>query len=508
MKENVKLKIKEALSSIIPITLIVAILSFTITPLATDVIVEFIIGAIMLVIGTGFFTLGAEMSMSIIGERIGADIAKRKNIFLILAILIILGTVVTIAEPDLKVLAEQITSVPSNLIIGVVGLGVGVFLSIAFLRVVLKIKLKYALLFFYSIVFVLAFFVPKEFLAMAFDSGGATTGPMAVPFIIAFGIGISSIRSEKNSESDSFGMVALCSIGPILATMILGMVYKITNFEYTNRTYSTYVNTKEIAETFVQNLPNYLEEVVIALLPIIIFFIIYQLAVIKMSKKELFKVFIGCFYEFIGLTLFLLGANVGFLQIGSLIGMKLAEIGNDFLIIAVGALLGYFVVIAEPAVEVLNKQISDITDGAIPEKAMKKSLSIGVSIALVISMIRVLTGIPILFFLLPGYLIALILAFVGDDIFTAVAFDSGGVASGTMASAFLVPFAIGVSEGVGGNVLSDAFGVIAMVAMAPIVAVQISGLIYKLKSKKLQKKNGVGGNEEQIIEVEWMWENA
>ena len=504
MKENVKLKIKEALSSIIPITLIVAILSFTITPLATDVIVEFIIGAIMLVIGTGFFTLGAEMSMSIIGERIGADIAKRKNIFLILAILIILGTVVTIAEPDLKVLAEQITSVPSNLIIGVVGLGVGVFLSIAFLRVILKIKLKYALLFFYSIVFVLAFFVPKEFLAMAFDSGGATTGPMAVPFIIAFGIGISSIRSEKNSESDSFGMVALCSIGPILATMSLGMVYKITNFEYTNRTYSTYANTKEIAEAFVQNLPNYFGEVVIALLPIIIFFIIYQLAVIKMSKKELFKVFIGCFYEFIGLTLFLLGANVGFLQIGSLIGMKLAEIGNDFLIIAIGALLGYFVVIAEPAVEVLNKQISDITDGAIPEKAMKKSLSIGVSIALVISMIRVLTGIPILYFLLPGYLIALILAFVGDDIFTAVAFDSGGVASGTMASAFLVPFAIGVSEGVGGNVLSDAFGVIAMVAMAPIVAVQISGLIYKLKSKKLQKKNGVGGNEEQIIEVEWM----
>ena len=504
MKENVKLKIKEALSSIVPITLIVAILSFTITPLATDVIVEFIIGAIMLVIGTGFFTLGAEMSMSIIGERIGADIAKRKNIFLILAILIIIGTVVTIAEPDLKVLAEQITSVPSNLIIGIVGLGVGVFLSIAFLRVVLKIKLKYALLFFYSIVFVLAFFVPKEFLAMAFDSGGATTGPMAVPFIIAFGIGISSIRSEKNSESDSFGMVALCSIGPILATMSLGMVYKITNFEYTNRTYSTYANTKEIAEVFVQNLPNYLGEVVIALLPIIIFFIIYQLAVIKMSKKELFKVFIGCFYEFIGLTLFLLGANVGFLQIGSLIGMKLAETGNDFLIIAVGALLGYFVVIAEPAVEVLNKQISDITDGAIPEKAMKKSLSIGVSIALIISMIRVLTGIQILYFLLPGYLIALILAFVGDDVFTAVAFDSGGVASGTMASTFLVPFAIGISEGVGGNVLSDAFGDIAMVAMAPIVAVLISGLIYKLKSKKLQKKNGVGGNEEQIIEVEWM----
>lgn len=504
MKENVKLKIKEALTSIIPITLIIAILSFTITPLATDVIVEFVIGAIMLVIGTGFFTLGAEMSMSIIGERIGADIAKRKNIFLILVILVMLGAIITIAEPDLKVLAEQITSLPSNLIIATVGLGVGVFLAIAFLRVVFNLKLKYVLLVLYTIVFVLAFFVPKEFLAMAFDSGGATTGPMAVPFIIAFGIGISSMRSEKNSESNSFGMVAICSVGPILSMMILGIVYGITDFEYSSRIYTTYENTKEIADVFISNIPNYISEVLIALSPIIIFFIIYQIVAIKMSKKELAKVFIGCFYEFIGLTLFLLGANVGFLQVGSLIGIELASLGNNFLIIIVGALLGYFVVAAEPAVEVLNKQISDITDGAIPEKAMKKSLSIGVAAAVGIAMIRVITGIPILYFILPGYLISLVLAFIGSDIFTAVAFDSGGVASGTMASAFLVPFAIGVSEGLGGNVLSDAFGVIAMVAMTPIIAVQISGLVYKLKLAKLQKKNEIGNYEEQIIEIDWM----
>lgn len=504
MKENIKLKIKEALSSIIPITLIITLLSFTITPLATDVIVEFIIGALMLVVGTGFFTLGAEMSMSIIGERMGADIAKRKNLFFVLVILIILGTVITIAEPDLKVLAEQITSVPSNLIVATVGLGVGVFLAIAFLRVIFKFKLKYVLLVLYTIVFVFAFFVPKEFLAMAFDSGGATTGPMTVPFIIAFGIGISSVRSEKNSESNSFGMVAVCSIGPILSMMILGSVYKVTNFEYVSRTYATYENTKEIADVFINNISSYVSEVLLALSPIIIFFIIYQIVAIKMSKKELLKVFIGCFYEFIGLVLFLLGANVGFLQVGSLIGLELAKIENNFLIIFIGALLGYFIVAAEPAVEVLNKQISDITDGAIPEKAMKRSLSIGVSLALVISMIRVLYGIPILYFILPGYVISLVLAFVGSDIFTAIAFDSGGVASGTMASAFLVPFAIGVSEGIGGNVLSDAFGVIAMVAMMPIIAVQISGLIYKIKSKKVQKKNEIGENEEQIIQIDWM----
>lgn len=372
MKENIRLKIKEALGSILPITLIIAILSFTITPLTTDVIVEFIIGAVMLVIGTAFFTLGAEMSMSIIGERIGADIAKRKNIFLIVLILIALGTLVTIAEPDLKVLAEQIVSLPSNIIIFTVGIGVGIFLAIAFLRVILKWKLSYVLFILYTLVFIFAIFVPREFLAMAFDSGGATTGPMAVPFIIAFGIGISSIRSDKDSESNSFGMVAICSIGPILSMMILGMIYKITNFEYTSRTYVSYENTKEIAEAFLQNLPSYFSEVAIALLPIIIFFIIYQIVAIRMSKKEFFKVLVGCMYEFIGLTLFLLGANVGFLQVGSLIGIKLAELGNNFLMIVIAALMGYFIVIAEPAVKVLNKQISDITDRCNPRKSNEK----------------------------------------------------------------------------------------------------------------------------------------
>ncbi len=504
MKENVVLKIKEALSSITPITLIILALSFTITPLTTDIMLEFIIGAAMLVIGTGFFTLGAEKSMSIIGERIGADIAKRKNIFLILIVLVVLGTVITIAEPDLKVLAEQITSLPSNLIIVTVGFGVGIFLAIAFLRVLLKLKLSYILLFLYTLVFVLAFFVPKEFLAMAFDSGGATTGPMAVPFIIAFGVGISSIRSGKNSESDSFGMVAICSIGPILLMMILGMVYKITNFDYTSRTYTSYSDTKEIADAFIQNLPHYLTEVFIALLPIVIFFIIYQIVAIRMSKKELLKVMVGCVYEFIGLTLFLLGANVGFLPVGSLIGLKLAQLGNNYLIIIVGALIGYFVVIAEPAVKVLNMQISDITDGAIPEKAMKRSLSIGVSIALIISMIRVITGISILYFLIPGYALALILSFVGSDVFTAIAFDSGGVASGTMTSTFIVPFAIGLCEGLGANVLSDAFGVVALIAMAPLITVQLSGLIYKIKSGRIQKKNEIGKSDEYIIEIDWM----
>ena len=267
---------------------------------------------------------------------------------------------------------------------------------------------------------------------------------MAVPFIIALGIGMSSLRDDKDSESDSFGIVAICSIGPIISMLLLGLLYNITDFEYTATMYTSYSNTVEIANAFLMNLPKYVAEVGIALLPIILLFLVYQLLVIKMPKTELIKVFIGCLYEFIGLTLFLLGANVGFLPIGSLIGMELASLNNNFLIIGVGMLMGFCAVSAEPAVAVLNKQVSDITDGAIPEKAMKRSLSIGVAIAIGLAMIRIITGISILYFLIPGYVLSIVLAFIGSDIFTAIAFDSGGVASGTVASTFLVPFAIGI----------------------------------------------------------------
>lgn len=382
--------------------------------------------------------------------------------------------------------------------------GVGIFFAISFFRIRFKLKLKYILCFLYLITFLLAINVPGEFLAIAFDSGGATTGPMAVPFIMALGIGMSTLRDDKDSESDSFGIVAICSIGPIMSMLLLGMLYNITDIEYTATKYISYENTREIANAFLVNLPDYIMEVGIALLPIILFFIVYQVFVIRMPKTELIKVLVGCIYEFIGLTLFLLGANVGFLPIGSLIGSELAALDNNFLIVFIGMLMGFFAVSAEPAVAVLNKQVSDITDGAIPEKAMKRSLSIGVAIAIGLAMIRIITGISVLWFLIPGYVISLVLAFIGSDIFTSIAFDSGGVASGTIASTFLVPFAIGIALELEVNILKDAFGVIAMIAMAPIIAVQFSGLIYKIKSEKIQKKNEIGEGEDIIIEIDWM----
>ena len=283
------------------------------------------------------------------------------------------------------------------------------------------------------------------------------------------------------------------------------MLYNISDFEYTATLYASYSNTKEIFNAFAVSFPTYIWEVGIALLPIILFFIIYQIFVLKIPKNELIKVFVGCFYEFIGLILFLLGANVGFLPIGSLIGNEIATFGNNFIIIVVGILMGYFAVSAEPAVAVLNKQVSDITDGAIPEKAMKRSLSIGVGIAIGLAMIRITTGISILWFLIPGYLLSIFLAFIGSDVFTGIAFDSGGVASGTIASTFLVPFAIGIATSLEVNIMKDAFGVIAMIAMAPIITVQVSGLIYKIKVEKVQKKKEIGKREDHnIIDIEWM----
>ena len=285
---------------------------------------------------------------------------------------------------------------------------------------------------------------------------------------------------------------------------VYGEIMKYNRKDVYNHDGFLIANTKEILDSFIMYLPKYITEVGFALLPIIIFFVIYQIFVIKMPKKEVLKVFVGCFYELIGLTLFLLGANVGFLQVGSLIGGELASLGNNYLLIIVSMIIGYFIVIAEPAVGVLNKQVSEITDGAIPENAIKTSLSIGVSIAVGLSIIRIITGISILWFVIPGYLLAIILAFLGSDIFTAIAFDSGGVASGTMASAFLVPFAIGISVKLGANVLADAFGVIALVAMAPIITIQISGLIYKVRLQKIQKKKEIGEIEDSIIEIDWM----
>lgn len=476
-------KLREALTAVSPTIGIVLLLSFTIAPIPPSILLLFLFGAVMLIVGMMFFTLGAELAMTPVGERIGTRIAQSRKLGIVLLLCFVLGFVITISEPDLQVLAEQVPSVPNAVLIVAVAAGVGVFLMIAMLRMLFSKTLRMLLIIFYLLIFALAFFVPDDFISVAFDSGGVTTGPMTVPFIMALGVGFAAVRSDKHAEDDSFGLVALCSIGPILAVLLLGLLYHPENTAYTPSEIPVIRDSVELWKYFATGLPQYIEEIAISLLPIVAFFTVFQIISLKMKGRALLKVVIGILYTYVGLVLFLTGVNVGFMPAGNYLGETIAGLSYRWVLIPIGMVIGYFIVKAEPAVYVLKEQVEEITSGAISGEAMGLSLSLGVAASIGLAMIRVLTGISIFWFILPGYFIALCLSFFVPKIFTAIAFDSGGVASGPMTATFLLPFAMGACQAVGGNIVQDAFGVVAMVAMTPLITIQVMGAIYKYRSE-------------------------
>ena len=484
IRKKLKEKLKEALQAVLPIIGLVLLLSFTIAPISPSILLCFLIGGILLIAGIVFFTLGAELAMSPMGERVGTAMTQSKKLWVVVALSFLLGFIITISEPDLQVLAQQVPVVPNLTLILAVACGVGVFLVVALLRMLFSIALPPFLVCFYAVIFILAFFVPKEFLSVAFDSGGVTTGPMTVPFIMALGVGISATRSDRHAADDSFGLVALCSIGPILAVMMLGMIYNPDSAAYTPPVIPEIADSKQLWNLFAIELPTYMKEIALSLLPIVLFFAVFQALILKLSGRNLTRILIGLVYTYIGLVLFLTGVNVGFMPAGNYLGQVLAGLSHPWVIVPIAMVMGYFIVKAEPAVYVLNKQVEEITDGAIPARAMGTALSAGVAISLGIAMIRVLTGISILWILIPGYTIALVISFFVPKIYTAIAFDSGGVASGPMTAAFLLPLAQGACVALGGNIVTDAFGVVAMVAMTPLITIQVMGLYSKLAEKK------------------------
>lgn len=481
-------KLNETLKAVLPVIGIVLFLCFTIAPISPSILMSFLIGAVLLTVGMMFFNLGVDISMTLMGEQVGKSLTQTKKLLLMVILSFILGFIITISEPDLQVLAEQVPSIPNLTLIVAVACGVGLFLALALLRMLFSIPLSYMLIVSYIIVFILAFNVPKDFLSVAFDSGGVTTGPMTVPFIMALGVGISAVRSDKNAADDSFGLVALCSIGPILAVLVLGLIYHPESTEYIPEAIPNVHNSVELWKLFSSGLPKYMMEMAIALLPIIIFFVAFQLFLREIRKKTLIKIFIGLIYTYIGLVLFLTGVNIGFMPAGNYLGQVIAALPYRWIIVPIGMLIGYFIVLAEPAVFVLTRQVEEITSGAISSKAMSLSLSISVAASLGLAMIRVLTGISIFWFIIPGYAIALLLSFFVPKIFTAIAFDSGGVASGPMTATFLLPFAMGACVSVGGNIVTDAFGVVAMVAMTPLITIQVLGLVYRLRTGHVEKE--------------------
>ena len=496
-------KLKESVASVLPICLLVLVACFTVVPVTPDIMLSFIIGAVLLILGMGFFTLGADIAMTPIGRQIGTKITKAKNLWLIFPLSFMLGVMITISEPDLQVLSANVPHIDTMVLILTVAIGVGIFLLISMMRIIFAIKLRWLLVFFYALMFLLAFFSDLNYLSVAFDSGGVTTGPMTVPFIMALGVGVAYVRSDKRAEEDSFGLVALCSIGPILAVMMLGFFYSGEQVSSGGQALNSYADTAAIGKSYLAALPHYMQEVLMALAPIVLFFLFFNAVALKLEKRTFQRILIGIGYTYVGLVLFLVGVNVGFSPLGTALGGALVHGWKRYLLIPLGMLMGWFVIAAEPAVHVLNKQVEEITAGAISAQAMGISLSVAIAVAVGLAMLRVLTAIPILWFLVPGYLIAIALSFFVPPIFTAIAFDSGGVASGPMTATFMLPLAVGATSALGGNILTDAFGLVAMVAMMPLITIQVMGMVYVVKTARDGKKTSIEACDDLCVIELW-----
>lgn len=487
-------KLKEVLTSVLPITIIVLILNFTLTPLETPVFIRFLIGALFLVIGLTIFLIGVDIGITPIGNHMGESLAKTNKLWIVAIAGLILGFFVSVAEPDLHILADQVDSVSSGLIskgsiVVIVSIGIAIMLAVGLVRIVYNFPLYKLLTIIYSVIFILACFTSREFLAISFDASGATTGALTVPFILALAIGVSKLKKDsKASEKDSFGLVAIASTGAIISVMLMSIISKTD--EITGSLESESISDA-ILSPFNHEFLTVGPEVIIALLPILLLFLVFQKVSFKLPKREVRRILFGILFTFIGLVIFLVGVNAGFMNVGTIIGYSIANLDNKIYVILVGFLLGLVTILAEPAVYVLTHQIEGVTSGYVKRSNVMFSLAIGVGIAVALSVIRILIPeLQLWQYLLPGYIISIVLSYFAPKLFVGIAFDSGGVASGPMTATFILAYTQGAAEAVeGANVLVDGFGVIAMVAMTPLIALQILGLIFKIKSKKGGLKN-------------------
>ena len=498
-------KIKESMISVMPVALIVLLLACTpLLSLSLTEIVVFFVSAVLLVVGIGLFNMGADIAMTPMGTQVGSGLSKSRRVGVLLGVCFVLGVLITVAEPDLSVLASQVAEVMDpTLLILCVGVGVGVFLLLSILKILTNTRLSSMLLFFYMMMFAVTSLVVLEgngsLLSMSFDSGGVTTGPITVPFIMALGAGIAATLGGKNAGENSFGLVALCSVGPILAVLLLGvfangdLTYALPNYDVESYLGSALLST----------VASVAGEVALALLLIVAFFVVLQFTCLHLPGRLLVRIGIGILYTFVGLVIFLSSVTVGFMPVGYKIGASLSA--HPWLLVGFGFLLGLVVVLAEPAIHVLNHQVESITSGSVSRRSMMIALCVGVGVSIGLSMIRIIFDFSVLYYLIPGYLISLGLSFFVPRLYTAIAFDSGGVASGPLTSGFILPLAIGAAVGIGdvSSVMSNAFGIVAMVAMAPLITIQIMGfraVVAARVRQRIMMKNILDADDEQIIQ--------
>ncbi len=499
-------KLKESAVSVLPVSLIVLLLNLTpLVDFSLTETVTFSAASAVLILGMGLFNLGADIAMTPMGEQVGVGLSRTRRVGLLLAVCFCMGLLITVAEPDLSVLAAQVSGLINGILLIVsVGVGVGIFLVLAVLKIIFKKSLSTLLMYFYMMLFALASLVVingnGDFLPMAFDSGGVTTGPITVPFLMALGVGVAATLGGKNAGENSFGLVAMCSVGPILAVMALGISVN-GEIAYTLPDYSV---ESQLGSALLSTVASVMEEVAVAMGLVVAFFFAIQLIFLHLPRHSVIRICIGIAYTYVGLVCFLSAVTVGFMPIGYKLGHSLAS-GDSRLLVCAAFLLGMVVVLAEPAVHVLNQQVEGITSGAVSRRAMMLALSIGVGVSLGLSMLRILFDFSILYYLIPGYLISLGLSFFVPPLYTAIAFDSGGVASGPLTSGFILPLSVGgcvAAQGVS-SVMADAFGIVAMVAMTPLITIQLLGfraVVSEKVRKRIAMRRILDADDEQIIE--------
>ncbi len=502
---ELRAKIKEALVSALPVTAVVYLLALTpLVDFSSTELITFTIGAILLILGIGLFNLGADLAMTPMGVHMGAGLSRQKKMGLLLAVCFVMGLLITVAEPDLQVLATQVGAVMNGtVLIYAVGIGVGAFLVISVMKIIFKKSLSHILMLFYMLLFALALMLVvsghEDLLPLAFDSGGVTTGPITVPFIMALGVGIANVLGDRKSKDSSFGLVALCSVGPVLAVLVLGI------FSNSDMSYQVpdYAVSSDILLSFLHSLAHTAQEVALALGMIVVCFLLCQIFFLKLPKRRLVKIAVGVAFTYVGLVIFLTGVNVGFMPIGYKLGTALAETSR-WLLVAFGLVIGVLVVLAEPAIHVLNAQVEDVTGGLVSKRSMMLGLCIGVGGAIALSMIRIIFDFSLVYYIIPGYFISLALSLFVPPVYTAIAFDSGGVASGPMTSGFILPLVTGVCVAMQGSeaVLRDAFGVVALVAMAPLITIQLlgfKGIVAGRVSERRAMRKMLDADDQQII---------
>jgi len=488
-------KLREVLASVLPIVFIVLILNFTILPIASNLIIRFLIGSVLIIFGLTVFLVGVDIGVTPFGGLIGTSLTKNNKLWIIAVSGLLLGFFVSIAEPGLLVLANQVAlvtldGISSSSIVIVVSVGLAILVSFGFIRVVFNIPLYKILTVSYLFIFILALFTSPEFLAIAFDASGATTGVLAVPFILALSMGIAVLNKDsKSAEKDSFGLVSIASIGAIISVMILDILSK--ENKYAEGLEFNILQSDSIFGPFFNLVPSILKESFIAILPLLVIFLVFQRITFKLERRAYKRILIGFGYTFLGLVVFLIGVNAGFMELGSTVGYNLASFDNKWYVIIVGFVIGLVTILAEPAVHVLTYQIEEVTAGYVKRAAVLVPLSLGVGFAIALSVIRILIPeIQLWHYLLPGYIISIVMTYFVPKLFVGIAFDAGGVATGPMTATFILAYIQGVADAIEwASVMRDGFGMISMVALSPIITLQILGLVFKMKAKREVGKN-------------------